>query len=320
MDDHRPLVSVLMPTYNVAPFVEEAVRSILDQTYRNFELIIVDDCSSDGTYEILKRLADLDHRIVLDRNDTNSKICITLNKAWSLAKGDFIARMDGDDLSMPERLEVLLDFLNGHPDVDLVGSQVISINETGEVISQKQYLRTPDFIKRGNKYGPAVVHIWMARSKVYEALNGYRNIPFAEDYDFLLRGETIGFRYANVEEYLYKVRIRSGNTGSANGLKQRKTKDFVYKINHETESTENVEVLYDEAIKSTKIERERYEKAHTHLDIAILSRKKPWKLAYHVIARMIESRYISKYMTEAVKMRILLSEENKKIPRKISHK
>lgn len=315
MDDLRPLVSVLMPTYNVAPFVEEAVRSIFEQTYRNFELIIVDDCSSDGTYEILKRLADLDHRIILDRNDTNSKICITLNKAWSLAKGEFIARMDGDDISMPERLEVLINFLNGHPDVDLVGSQVISINETGEVISQKQYLRTPDFIKRGNKYGPAVVHIWMARSKVYEALNGYRNIPFAEDYDFLLRGETIGFRYANVEEYLYKVRIRSGNTGSANGLKQRKTKDFVYTINNSSEHIENVEELYRETIKSSDQELKQYEKAHKHLDIAVQSRKKPGRLVFHTIIGMLESRYIFNYMLDAVKMRRLLSEENRKVPR-----
>ena len=240
-----PLISVLMPTYNVAPFVEEAVRSILLQTYQNFELIIVDDCSTDDTFAILQQLAKEDRRIILDRNERNSKICVTLNRAWSMAKGNYIARMDGDDVSTPERLSVLLSFLNDHPEVDLVGSQVISIQENGNVISEKQYLRTPEFIKRGNKYGPAIVHIWMARRKVYEALNGYRNIPFAEDYDFLLRGETRGFKYANVEEFLYKVRIRSGNTGSANGLRQRKAKDFVYKINHGSGCPDNIEELYN---------------------------------------------------------------------------
>ena len=136
-------ISILMPTYNVETFVEEAVRSILSQTYQNFELIVVDDCSTDNTFTILQDLAEEDDRIILEHNEKNSKICVTLNKAWSLAKGDFIARMDGDDISMPERFSVLLSFLNDHPDIDLVGSQVISIREDGEVISKKQYLRTP---------------------------------------------------------------------------------------------------------------------------------------------------------------------------------
>ena len=316
MEHQQTLISILMPTYTVERYVEEAVRSILSQAYQNFELIIVDDCSTDDTFEILQNLAKEDHRIVLERNEKNSKICITLNKAWSMAKGDFIARMDGDDVSLPERLEVLKQFLDDHSDIDLVGSQVISINEDGDTISQKQYLRTPDFIKRGNQYGPAIVHIWMARRKVYEALNGYRNIPYAEDYDFLLRGESAGFKYANVEEYLYKVRIRSGNTGSANGLKQRKTKDFVYKVNHQSGNSENIEELYNEAIRSTEKEQVRYEKAHRHLDIAVQSRKHPLRLVYHTIIGMLESRYVFNYMIDAVQMRRLLSEENKKYPRK----
>ncbi len=320
MEGQQPLISILMPTYNVELFVEEAVRSILSQTYSHFELIIVDDCSTDNTFEILENLAKEDHRIVLERNEKNSKICITLNKAWSLAKGDFIARMDGDDVSMPERLSVLLSFLNCHPEIDLVGSQVISIQENGDIISNKQYLRTPEFIRQGNKYGQAIVHIWMARRKVYEELNGYRNIPFAEDYDFLLRGETKGFKYANVEEYLYKVRIRSGNTGSANGLKQRKAKDFVYKINQESGCPDNIEELYNKAIQSTEKEQARYEKAHRHLDIAVQSRKVPLQLVYHTIVGMFESKYVFNYMIDAIQMRRLLSQENKMIPRKSSHK
>ena len=82
---------------------------------------------------MLQKLALLDSRIVLDRNEKNSKICLTLNKAWSKAKGYYIARMDGDDISLPKRLEVLKQYLDDHSDIDLVGSQVISINENGEV-------------------------------------------------------------------------------------------------------------------------------------------------------------------------------------------
>lgn len=316
MYDHTPLVSVLMPTYNVAPFIEEAVRSILDQTYVNFELIIVDDHSSDGTYEILQKLSAIDRRIVLGHNEKNSKICVTLNKAWSRAKGDFIARMDGDDISIPNRLEVLFKYLNSHPDIDLVGSQVISIHEDGSFLSYKRYLRTCEYIKKGNKYAPCVSHIWMARRKVYETLEGYRNIPFVEDYDFLLRGEKEGFKYANVDEYLYKVRIRGGNTGSTNGLKQRKAKYFVQKLNSTNIiDDEQIAEYYQRAIESGEHEQKMYNRAHSHLDLAIRSRKKPWKLVYHVLVGMVESRYVFKYILEMVRMRILLFEENKKICR-----
>ena len=94
--NEKPLVSVLMPTYNVAQYIECAVKSIIHQTYSNFELIIVDDCSSDGTYEILKQLAKEDQRVILAQNEKNSKICITLNKAWALSKGNFIIIVTDD--------------------------------------------------------------------------------------------------------------------------------------------------------------------------------------------------------------------------------
>ena len=314
--NEKPLVSVLMPTYNVAQYIECAVKSIIHQTYSNFELIIVDDCSSDGTYEILKQLAKEDQRVILAQNEKNSKICITLNKAWALSKGNFIIRMDGDDISEPERIEVLLTYLNGHPDIDLVGSQVISIREDGEVLSYKEYLRTPDFIHRGNKIAPCVSHIWMARRRVYEKLDGYRNVPFVEDYDFLLRGEKEGFRYANVEEYLYKVRIRSGNTGSTNGLKQRKANRFLrsqYRLSAQSEAS--IEKAYQKAIRSSSFEQTMYNKAYRHLDIAVQSRRKPWKLVYHVLMGMLESHHIFRYIVEAVKMRTLLYVENKNLPR-----
>lgn len=316
-DGHDQLISVLMPTYNVAPFVREAVDSILTQTYANFELIIVDDCSTDGTYEILKEAAASDQRIVLVRNETNSKICLTLNRAWNHARGEYIVRMDGDDLSRPERLERLKGYLDEHSDIDLVGSQVISIREDGEILSYKEYLRTNDYIRRGNQLGPCVSHIWMARRKVYERLQGYRNIPFAEDYDFLLRGEKAGFRYGNTEEYLYLVRIRKGNTGSTNGLQQRKSKDFVMEINRKKCESDDIEAQYRQAIQATEREQRKYERGHTHLEIAIESRKEPLKLIYHTMAGMAESKYIFRYMTESVRMRKLIMEENKKIPRKI---
>lgn len=312
--NNSDLISILMPTYNVAPYVEEAVQSILQQTYQNIELIIVDDCSTDETYSILQRLAKMDSRIVLKRNEKNCKICITLNKAWAQAKGAFIGRMDGDDISQPERFSVLKKFLDEHPDVDLVGSQLISIDEKGNVLSMKKYLRTPTFIRYGNRTASCVSHIWLAKREVYEVLNGYRNIPYAEDYDFLLRGEKKGFKYANVEDYVYSVRIRQGNTGSTNGLRQIKTKYYVQDINGER--IDYTVESHQKALICSDSEQEAFLRANQHLNIAVKSRNKPMTLIYNVIAGCLLSRYVLKYIIEAVWLRVLLIIEDLRYPRK----
>ncbi len=99
------LISVIIPVYNVQSFVEEAILSICNQTYRNLEIIVVDDCSTDETYTIVENLVKKDSRIKLFRNRKNSKIVKTLNFALEQANGEFIARMDGDDISSLLRLE-----------------------------------------------------------------------------------------------------------------------------------------------------------------------------------------------------------------------
>ena len=170
-DKITPFISILMPTYNVALYVVEAVNSILQQSYDNFELIIVDDCSTDGTFELLQDLAKKDSRIVLLRNDKNSKICFTLNKAFKIAKGRYICRMDGDDISNPDRLKVLVEYLRNNPNIDLVGSQLVSIDERGTILSYKKYLRKPKFINIANHIFSSVPHFWLAKYEVYETLS-----------------------------------------------------------------------------------------------------------------------------------------------------
>lgn len=313
-DIKHNLISILMPTYNVAPFVEEAVISILHQTYHKFELIIVDDCSTDGTYEILSKLAESDRRIILEKNDVNSKICITLNKAWQLAKGEYIGRMDGDDISAPERLALLKKHLDDNPDIDLVGSQIISIDEEGNVLSRKKYLRTPFFIKKGNAFAPCVSHVWLSKRKVYESLGGYRNIPYAEDYDFLLRGEQHCFRYANIEEYVYQVRNRYGNTGSTNGLKQVKTKYYVQAINRGKSSY--AEATHKKALECTAREEKDYCLAYKCLNMAIKERKTPLMLMWHTLKGCFYSKYVFQYIVESIIVRLFILIEDIIMPRK----
>ena len=99
---NNPLVSVIIPCYNAEKYVESAIRSIMNQTYKNLEIIITDDCSTDDTLEILQKLAKEDSRIKLYKNETNLKIVKTLNNMISQANGKYIARMDADDISLLE--------------------------------------------------------------------------------------------------------------------------------------------------------------------------------------------------------------------------
>lgn len=302
------LISVLMPTYNVEKFIRLAVESILHQTWDNFEFIIVDDCSQDKTYEILCEYANNDSRIKLYRNDTNSKICKTLNRALAHASGKYIVRMDGDDISSPDRFEKLYRYLQLHPDVDLVGSNTIAIDENGVELGRKSYLLHNKAIQIGNRYMPAVAHIWMARRKGYDGLHGYRDIPYAEDFDFLLRGTIKGFHYANVDEYLYSVRHRNGNTVSSNGLVQRKTANYVKKIHHyeRIDGSDHFDKdEYKKFISCSKREQSIYYNAAVSLSHAIRNKKNKKKMFLYTIKAALSSSYIFYYLVDAAAMRII---------------
>jgi len=120
----EPLISVVMPVYNTEKFVAEAIESILAQTFTDFEIIIIDDCSTDKSWQIIQDFSEKDQRIVTIQNSENQGLARSLNKGLKIAKGQFIARMDADDISMPQRFEIQLDFLKNHPDVGVVGSTV----------------------------------------------------------------------------------------------------------------------------------------------------------------------------------------------------
>lgn len=225
------LISVLMPVYNVIQFVEEAIDSILNQTYRNVELIIIDDASSDGTYELILSKYGHDNRVVILRNSTNMKIVYSLNRGLSVAKGSFIARIDGDDIAFPDRLERQIDFLYNNKDIDLVGCNLVSIDSNGNLLHNNSYFPSNfETLKIIAKYSPPVSHIWLCRRVVYDALKGYR-FPTVEDYDFLLRMITEGYKFSNLSNYTgMKIRIRDGSTASLYGVYQRKAFNFVRKL------------------------------------------------------------------------------------------
>ncbi len=226
------LVSVIIPVYNVENYVKEAIQSIQNQTYTNLEIIVIDDGSSDKTYTIVEELARNDERIKLYKNEKNLKIVKTLNRALSLSNGEYIARMDGDDISALDRIEKKVKFLEENKEFDLVGCSMKAIDTDGKQIGQTVHYSNQNLLIESLKYVTPVSHIWIARKSLYEKLNGYREISGVEDYDFLLRMTSSSFKYTNLEDYFgYFVRLgRVGNTISSFGIRQRKMHSYVFKL------------------------------------------------------------------------------------------
>lgn len=140
------LISVIMPVYNAEKYVEEAVRSILGQTCTSFELIIVDDCGTDRSMELIMRMED--RRIRILRNDSNRGIAYSRNRAIMECKGKYIAIMDDDDISFPQRFEKQADFLERHPEIDILGGAVEAIDAEGNVLRKaSETLKNPLYIK-----------------------------------------------------------------------------------------------------------------------------------------------------------------------------
>ena len=208
-----PLVSIVMPVYNTAPFLEEAVNSILNQTFTDFEFIIIDDGSTDGSLELLKTFRD--ERIILLSNGINRGLVFTLHRGLKAAQGKFIARMDGDDISVPDRLELQVAYLKAHPEADLVASCVELMDEEGKRIghwSDDVLHITPESIRSFLPLNNSLAHpSVLAKADIIRAL-GYRAAQKdAEDYDLWLRWASCGYSLHKIPDPLVYHRIRKGS-------------------------------------------------------------------------------------------------------------
>ncbi|MBW8327116.1 MAG: glycosyltransferase family 2 protein [Prolixibacteraceae bacterium] len=137
----QDLVSVLIPCYNCEYYIENSILSIFNQTYSNLEIVIIDDCSTDKTYEILENLSHLDNRIKLYRNEENKKLIYTLNRGIDLCNGKYIARMDADDISTPNRIEKQVQAIIAY-NVDIIASQIWFINSDSIVIGKSMFINS----------------------------------------------------------------------------------------------------------------------------------------------------------------------------------
>jgi glycosyltransferase involved in cell wall biosynthesis len=218
-----PILSVILPVYNAKQFVEQAIASVLQQSFSNFELIIVDDGSIDGTTDILKRLAVQDDRVVLIVRE-NHGLVASLNEGIGIARGKFIARMDADDIALPHRFARQIDFLNSSG-CDLCGTAVQCFGNSQHVW---YYPETPDEVEVQLLFDSPYAHpTVMCRAVVYKTLSYHRDFTYAEDYDLWQRAWRLGFKGGNLKEVLLLYRVHDSQVSNARKVQQRLLADSI---------------------------------------------------------------------------------------------
>ena len=200
-------ISVIMGIYNCEKTLEQAVAAIQAQTYDNWELILCDDASADGTFVLAEQLAREDRRIVLLKNEKNLGLGRTLNRCLERADGEFVARMDGDDDCSPERFARQTAFLREHPEFDIVSSAMTFFDESG-TWGRKNVPEYPSAaaVATGSPICHAPV---MLRRTCLEAVGGYSDEDATlrvEDVDLWIRLYAAGYRCYNIREPLYYMR------------------------------------------------------------------------------------------------------------------
>ena len=212
-----------MGIYNCADTLEEAIESILKQTYEDWELIMCDDGSQDDTYEIAMQFSKQYENICTFQNEKNMGLNYTLNKCLKKANGEYIARMDGDDISLPTRLEKEVAFLDSHKEYAIVSTNMIYFDGQGER-GESNMLAFPEKVDliKGTPFCHAPC---MVRKEAYEKVKGYsveKKLLRVEDYHLWFKMYLAGYKGYNLQEALYKMR------DDRNAIQRRK---FKYRIN-----------------------------------------------------------------------------------------
>ena len=217
-------VSVIMGIYNCATTLEEAIDSIVNQTFSDWELIMCDDGSQDDTLNVaLSYKEKFPEKIVVLKNEKNLGLNATLNKCLAVAKGKYIARMDGDDVCSPERFEKELAVLESEPDIAIVSTDMAYFDESGTwgKISHPTYPHGIDFL-----YETPFCHApCMVRKEAYDAVQGYsvdKKLLRVEDYHLWMKMYKAGYKGKNIGEVLYSMR------DDRNAYNRRK---FKYRLN-----------------------------------------------------------------------------------------
>lgn len=216
------LVSVILPIYNAEKYLEDAISSIVNQTYKNIELICIDDGSTDSSLDIIKAFSNMDKRIKIITRE-NKGLIYSLNEGIRVSLGKFIARMDADDISDVSRIEKQVLFLNDNPSVNILGTFCYRVDECNAVIGKNKKPVTDCEIKAGLLFHNQIIHPSVMINGV-DKKDLYFDDKFksAEDYELWLR---LSKRYifANIPEYLLRYRVLSTSITRSRNVEQQKS-------------------------------------------------------------------------------------------------
>lgn len=223
MINNNPKVSVIMSVYNCEKYIRQAIESILNQSFRDFEFIIVDDCSTDKSLEIIRKYQDKDNRIKIILNSENIGLTKSLNKAIKQTQGDYVARMDCDDISLLERLEKQIRFMENNPKIVLCGTLGWIINNNGDIVKEKNIATDYKTIKKKLLFNNQFIHSSLFIRKDVLRKEGLYDEDFnkSQDYELVLR---LASKYpvVNLSDYLIKWRV---NNNSLSWSDKRQEKD-----------------------------------------------------------------------------------------------
>lgn len=211
MNSNKPKVSVIMSVYNDQKYLYEAIESILEQSYKDFEFIICNDGSTDDSAEIIDKFKNKDHRIILIEHK-NLGLTKSLNKAIKLSKGDYIARMDSDDISDSERFLKQVNFLEANLEYALIGTNVVKIDEHGNDLGVNKTKYTHQEICATFKKRNCIAHgsVMINKLLVGKMLFYDEDYQYAQDYRLWV-SLAKHFKVSNLKEPLYKLRLHSSS-------------------------------------------------------------------------------------------------------------
>jgi glycosyltransferase involved in cell wall biosynthesis len=214
MESPKPLISVVMPVYNAGHFLDDSINSILTQTFRDFEFVIFDDASSDGSVERLRHWATHDHRIQLHESKTQLGLAGSSNAVVAKARASIIARMDADDVAHPDRLERQWEIIKNDPEVAVVGTLCNGIDARGREVRPRDRWR----LVRRSGYIPFPHGSAMFRREVFDRVGGYDDAPGGEDQKLFSKMAAQG-RVVTLPDVLYSYRYHSNNATLFNGIR-----------------------------------------------------------------------------------------------------
>jgi len=248
IENNVPEISVILPVYNSGEYLEECIDSILNQTFGNFELIIVYDKSNDNSKEIIEKYLKVDKRIIFIENEKKSGHPAAINKGLGIARGRYIAKMDSDDISMPNRLEREYLFLENNKDYFLIGSNAIRIDENGKYLEAIKFKKDID-IENFEKFTPFIHTSIMFRNTKTRYREKFR---LSEDTDFYLRALSMGLKIGNIDETLVKYRMRTTNICMTNWPRGQIFRDIALKFYYQRieNGTDQYDKLNEEDVMS----------------------------------------------------------------------